>query len=356
MPLTPRQTQTALWSAVAVLFVLALVKLGPVLTPFIMGGIMAYVLEPGVRAMSKKGIPRFLAVMVMVSITLLSALAILLILVPIIQQEFVQIRERLPGLLAAITEQFLPWLKERFGIELSLDTSALRTWFTENVKDFGDDVAATVFAYAKTGWGATLQVLSLIFLVPVVSVFLLMDWDRMMQSIRDLIPVRWRTQTITLAEEVDGVLGQYLRGQLKVMIALAVFYSIGLAIAGFNLWLPIGVLSGVMVALPYLGPAISVGFALVDGMLQMGPLYGLISVAIVYGLGQVLESLFLTPRLVGESIGLHPVAVIFALLAFGSLFGFVGVLVALPLAAILAVALGRVRSAYRASEFYHRDA
>lgn len=355
MPLTPRQTQTALWTAVAVVFVLALVKLGPVLTPFILGGIMAYALEPGVRAMTRRHIPRVVSVLLMVTITLLAALAVLLILVPIIQQEFTIIRERFPALVSAVTGEFLPWIKERFGFELKLDTSAIRDWFRDNIKDFGDDVAATVFSYAKSGWGATLQILSLIFLVPVVAVFLLMDWDRMAESVRELVPTRWREQTFSLAEEVDGVFGQYLRGQLKVMLALAAFYSIGLLIAGFELWLPIGVLSGLLIAVPYLGPAIGVGFALIDGMLHMGPLQGLISVAIVYGLGQVLESFFLTPRLVGESIGLHPVAVIFSLLAFGSLFGFVGVVVALPLAAIIAVAMGRVKSAYRDSEFYHRE-
>ncbi|MGB7180555.1 MAG: AI-2E family transporter [Burkholderiaceae bacterium] len=355
MPLTPRQTQTALWTAVALVLALALLKLGPVLTPFIMGGIMAYALEPGVRGMTKRHIPRLLAVLIMVSITLLAALAVLLILIPIIQQEFTLIRERFPGLVAAITDNFLPWLKERFGVEISLNTDALRDWFRNNVKDFGNDVAAAVFSYAKSGWGATLQILSLIFLVPVVAVFLLMDWDHMVEALRELVPTRWREQSFALAEEVDGVFGQYLRGQLKVMMALAVFYSVGLWIAGFELWLPIGVLSGLLIAVPYLGPAISLGFALIDGMLQMGPLQGLIAVGIVYGLGQVLESFFLTPRLVGESIGLHPVAVIFSLLAFGSLFGFVGVVVALPLAAIVAVALRRVKSAYRESEFYHRD-
>lgn len=355
MPLTPRQTQTALWTAVAVVFVVALVKLGTVLTPFILGGIMAYALEPGVRAMANRHIPRLLAVLTMVGITLLAAMAILLILVPIIQQEFTLIREKFPGLISAITDNFLPWIKERFGYEIRFDSTVIRDWFRDNVKDFGDDVAATVFAYAKSGWGATLQILSLVFLVPVVAVFLLMDWDRLVESIRDLVPMRWREQTFVLAQEVDGVFGQYLRGQLKVMLSLAIFYSAGLWIAGFELWLPIGVLSGLLIAVPYLGPAISVGFAAIDGMLQMGPLQGLVSVAIVYGLGQFLESFFLTPRLVGESIGLHPVAVIFSLLAFGSLFGFVGVVVALPAAAIIAVALGRVKTAYRDSEFFHRD-
>ena len=138
------------------------------------------------------------------------------------------------------------------------------------------------------------------------------------------------------------------------MLALAVFYALALLVAGFDLWLPIGVLTGLLVAVPYLGFALGLIFALVTGMLQLGPVAGLVSVAVIYGAGQVLESLVLTPRLVGERIGLHPLAVILALLAFGTLFGFVGVLLALPLSAVLAVGLRRLRAAYLASEFYLR--
>ncbi len=354
MPLTPRQTQTALWTGIAVVLTVALLTLGPVLTPFVTAAILAYAFEPGVRWLAGHKVPRSLAVILTLSTAVLGVLLIVLILIPIVQQEIALIRERLPALISTITERLLPWIQQRFGFEVKLDISSVRTWLTDNFSDLGDDIAAKVLAYAKTGWGAALEILSLVLLVPIVSFFLLMDWDHLLVQLKALIPPRWMDQSQDLLSEVDKLLGQYLRGQLQVMLAMAVFYSAGLAIAGFDLWLPIGVLSGLLMAIPYLGFALGMTFALIDGMLQLGPLAGLISVGVVYGLGQVVESYFLTPRLVGERIGLHPVAVIFALLAFGAVFGFVGVLLALPLAAILAVALRRVRNAYQDSEFFNR--
>jgi len=175
-------------------------------------------------------------------------------------------------------------------------------------------------------------------------------------ELRELVPMRWKAYTADLVSEVDTLLGQYLRGQIKVLMIMAAYYSIALAIAGYHLWAPIGILSGLLMIVPYVGFAVSLVFALIDGMLVMGPLYAMLTVALIYGVAQALESFVITPRLVGESIGLHPLAVIFALLAFGALFGFVGVLLALPLAAILAVALRRIRRVYRDSEFFHREA
>jgi len=354
MPLTPRQTQTLLWSGTAVLLAIALLTLGPVLTPFVTAAILAYVLEPGVRWLVRFKVPRSLAVLMSLSTTVLVLAGVLLILIPIVQQEIAMIRERLPALISTITEQLLPWAKERLGMEIQIDVVTIRNWLATNFRDLGDDVAAKVFAYARTGWGAAIQIISLVFLVPVVAFFLLMDWDHLLDQLKVLIPPRWMDQSQDLLLEVDTLLGQYLRGQVQVMIAMAVFFSIGLLIAGFELWLPIGVLSGLLMAIPYLGFALGALFALIDGMLLLGPLYGAVAVGVVYGLGQVFESYFLTPRLVGEKIGLHPVAVIFALLAFGSVFGFVGVLLALPLAAIIAVALRRLRNAYHDSEFFQR--
>lgn len=356
MPLTPRQTQTLIWTVVATALVLVLLMLGPVLTPFIMAAILAYVLEPGVRAMARLRLPRALGALVMVVSAFVGAASLLLVVLPIVQQEIDLIRERLPALVATITQELLPWLRETTGVEFTLDANTVRAWVAGNFADFGGDVAAKIVAYARSGWGAALEILSLLLLVPVVAFFLLVDWDHMLDELRSLIPPRWKDDALDLVREVDGLLGQYLRGQIRVLLIMAAYYSAALWIAGYELWAPIGILSGLLMAIPYAGFAVSLVFALVDGMLQLGPLRALISVAIIYGFAQALESFVLTPRLVGESIGLHPVAVIFALLAFGWLFGFVGVLLALPLAAIFAVALRRIRRAYRDSEFFHRTA
>ena len=174
---------------------------------------------------------------------------------------------------------------------------------------------------------------------------------------RALVPPPWRPAVGRFLAEADAVLGQYLRGQLLVMGALAVFYAVALALVGLKLAVPIGVFTGLAVFVPYLGFGLGLVLALLAALLQFQSLLGVLLVAAVYGAGQVIESFFLTPRLVGERIGLHPIGVIFALMAFGHLFGFVGVLIALPASAVLLVAVRRVQGLYVSSPLYRpRDA
>ncbi len=170
-----------------------------------------------------------------------------------------------------------------------------------------------------------------------------------------MVPRRWAAQSMNIAHEVDGLLAQYLRGQLTVMLALAFYYSVALALAGFDVALPVGILTGLLVFIPYLGFGLGLVLALIAAVLQFEGIYGLVAVAIIYGVGQVVESFFLTPRLVGERIGLHPLAVIFALMAFGQLFGFVGILLALPASAIVSVAVRHMRTQYISSSFYNQS-
>jgi predicted PurR-regulated permease PerM len=352
MSLTAPQRQTLVWAAVAGLLLWILAAIGPVLAPFAAAAILAYVLEPAVRWLAGHRVPRTLAVILAMTLALAAACSVLLIVVPLVQSEVGQIRERIPALVGLFTEQWLPWLRERLGVDLRLDAASLRTRLAEQLSASGGDLASALLAYVRSGWAAAIQVLGLLFLVPVVAFYLLVDWPRIGPLLRELVPPRWQTGSFDLLGEIDTLLGQYLRGQLLVMAALAVWYSAGLLVAGFELWLPLGVLTGLLVAVPYLGFAVGLSFALLSGLLQFGPMQGLISVAVIYGVGQLLEGFVLTPRLVGERIGLHPAAVILALLAFGALFGFVGVLLALPLAAVAAVALRRLRTAYLGSDFY----
>lgn len=352
MNLTPAQRQALLWAAVAALLVWALAALGPVLTPFVAAAVLSYALEPGVRWLAAHRVPRVLAVLAVMLVALVAIVAILLILLPIVQNEIAQVRVRFPMLVDVITQQLLPWINRTFRLELRLDAEAIRGWLARHLADSGQDFAAMLFDYVRSGWSAAIQVVGLVFLVPVVMFFLLLDWPAFTGRASELVPPRWRDSAFDLLDEIDALLGQYLRGQLMVMIALAAYYSIGLLLAGYDLWLPIGVLTGLLVVVPYLGFALGAVFALVSGMLQLGALYGLVATLVVYGIGQWVESFVLTPRLVGERIGLHPVAVILALLAFGALFGFVGVLVALPLSAVVAVGLKRLRRAWLGSAFY----
>jgi len=189
-------------------------------------------------------------------------------------------------------------------------------------------------------------------LVPVVLFYLLSDWPQLLQRAWDIVPPRLRGPMASFLGECDVMLGQYLRGQVLVMLALAVFYSVGLAIAGFDLALPVGIFTGLAVFIPYVGFGIGLALALLAGALQFANLYGVLAVAAVYGLGQLIESFALTPRLVGERIGLSPLMVIFALLAFGHLFGFVGVLIALPVSAVGVVAARRLRATYLDSRLF----
>jgi predicted PurR-regulated permease PerM len=354
MPLSSRQRQTLAWTAVGALLIGLLAVLGPVLTPFVAAGILAYVLQPGVAWLAARRMPRMLAATTVLLLAVLALVAIVLVLVPIVQVEVAQVRQRLPGLAQTITERLLPWLRETTGVEIAIDGAAIRAWLARQLASAGEDWAAALLGYARSGWSAAIEVLGLVFLVPVLAFYLLLDWPGLVARAATLIPPRWRPAGGALLGEIDALLGQYLRGQLLVMLSLALYYALALLVAGFSLWLPIGVLAGLLVAIPYLGFVVGFAFALLTGMLELGPIAGLTAAGIVFGLGQVLESFILTPRLVGERIGLHPLAVILALMAFGALFGFVGVLLALPLAAVAAVGLRRLHTAYLASDFYQR--
>jgi len=210
----------------------------------------------------------------------------------------------------------------------------------------------TLLSSARIGGSVLLAVVGLAVLVPVVLFYLLIDWPQVVERCQSLIPPRSRAAVVGFLDECDAVLGQYLRGQLLVMLTLAAFYSIGLALFGFDLALPVGVFTGLAIFIPYVGFGFGLLLALLAGILQFASWYGVIAVAVVFGVGQLIESLWLTPRLVGERIGMDPLMVIFALLAFGHLFGFVGVLIALPVSALLVVAVRRLRTLYLDSPLY----
>ena len=209
-----------------------------------------------------------------------------------------------------------------------------------------------MLASLKLGGSVALAVIGNAVLVPVALFYLLMDWDHFVARAQAFIPVRLRSSTASFTGEADSVLGQYLRGQLLVMLAMAVFYSTGMALFGLDLALPIGIFTGLAMFVPYLGFGVGLLLALLAGFLQFASVKALVMVVAVFGVGQVIEGFVLTPRLVGRRIGLHPLAVIFALLAFGQLFGLVGVLVALPASAVLLVALRRVKAQYVASRLF----
>jgi predicted PurR-regulated permease PerM len=352
--MTPNQQQFVAWSAITAVAGLVLWVLSPVLMPFVVAAVLAYVLSPlvkGLLRLSAGALPVLLAVGVVELLFLIVALAILLLVVPILAKELPLMREQLPDLLFKAQAVLAPWLKE-LGIELALDAASLKAFIIKYFNTSVEDSLDGWLTSLRIGGSVALAVVGNVVLIPVALFYLLADWDRFVAHVVGLVPQRMRPGFDGFVAEVDEVLGQYLRGQLTVMVILACFYSAGLALFGLDLALPIGVFSGLAVVIPYLGFGVGLVLALLAGLLQFAAWKAAVMVAVVFGLGQLLEGFVLTPRLVGERIGLHPLAVIFALLAFGQVFGFVGVLVALPASAILLVCLRRARQRYLASHLF----
>ncbi len=351
MSFTPSQRRMFTWLGLSLAVVMVFWLLAPVLTPFLVGAVLAYALHPSVEALVKRRVPRIVAVAIVEALAIVAVLALLLLIVPILSKELPLLKQQIPLLAERLNTQLAPWLAQ-FGIHVALDVASIKAFVLKYLDANLEDWMATALSSARIGGSFLLAVVGNAVLMPVVLFYLLADWPQLVQRVQELIPPAARGQVNHFLDECDQVLGQYLRGQLLVMLALSVYYGIALAIAGFDLALPVGVFTGLAIFIPYLGFGLGLLLALLAGVLQFASWYGVVAVAVVYGIGQLGESLFLTPRLVGERIGLNPLAVIFALLAFGHLFGFVGVLIALPVSAVLLVALRRGRNLYLGSRLY----
>ncbi len=351
MTLSPTQRQSITWLGLLLMAALLLWLLAPVLTPFVIAAVLAYMLHPLVERLAARRVPRLLAVLVVEVLALLAALAVLLLLVPVLVKELPALKAQIPPLLDRLDQWVSPWLAQ-YDIHVNLDLASLKAWLSQLLDTKGEDWFAAAMRSARFGGSVLLSLIGIAVLVPVVLFYLLLDWSGQMAQLRSLVPPRLRGKVTGFLDECDEMLGQYLRGQIVVMLVLAVYYSVGLSIARFELALPLGVFTGLAVAVPYVGFGLGLAMAVLAALLQFGSVTGLLWVAGVYGLGQLLESFVLTPRLVGERIGLGPLAVIFALMAFGQLFGFIGVLVALPCSAVTVVAWRRARAAYLGSALY----
>lgn len=358
MQLTPTQKSFVAWSLLVVVVASLLWRLSPVLTPFVVASVLAYALTPVVDWLDDLGrgrIPRLLAVVVIELAFLLAAIGLLLLMVPILAKELPLMREQLPLVMDSLNTALAPWFKQ-WGIHVSLDGGSIKAFAMKYLNANFEDVFGSLMTSLKIGGSVAFAVVGNAILIPVALFYLLMDWGRFVAQLRELIPVRMRPVADGFMDEADAVLGQYLRGQLLVMVILAGFYSAGLALFGLELALPIGIFTGLAVFVPYVGFGIGLVLATFAGMLEfsgtVGMGHALLMVVVVFGAGQLVEGFFLTPRLVGERIGLHPLAVIFALLAFGQIFGFVGVLIALPVSAVLLVAIRRIKIRYMSSPLY----
>jgi predicted PurR-regulated permease PerM len=336
---------------VAVCIGILLWLLRAVLTPFLLGAILAYILQPGVALLVRHRVPRGVAALVMMLVFAVVASLLVLLVLAVVQKEAPEIKRQVPLLVSHLHDWVQPKLA-LLGLGNAFDFSSMRDLVSNQFESSAQTVALYAWNSLRTSGNVMITVISNVVLVPLVLFYLLYDWNTMIARLAGFVPRRWLPKMLELAVEMDGTLSQYLRGQLLVMGVLAAFYGIALSIAGFEIGLPIGIFTGLAVFIPYVGFATGLALALVAAALQFGNWYGFGAVAVVYGIGQIVEGFFLTPRLVGERIGLHPLAVIFALLAFGQLFGFFGVLLALPVSAILSTALREVRRGYLASALY----
>lgn len=326
--------------------------LSPVLAPFVLAALLAYLGDPLVDALERRKLSRTAAVAVVFTIMVLAVTLVLILLVPMLERQVARFIEQLPRYVAWFRVDATPWLEARLGIELeSFDTDRIVAMLQEHWREAGGVAATVVAAVSKSGF-AVLGWLANILMVPVVTFYLLRDWDVLVQRVRELLPRPLEPTVSQLARESDGVLGAFLRGQLLVMIGLGLAYTLGLWAAGIDLALLIGMAAGLLSFVPYLGTAIGVVAGVTAALVQHHDVAHVLIVLGVFVVGQLLEGFVLTPWLVGDKIGLHPVAVIFAVLAGGQLFGFLGILLALPVASVVMVLLRHAHARYVASTLY----
>ncbi|HNQ05342.1 MAG TPA: AI-2E family transporter [Thiobacillaceae bacterium] len=318
-----------------------LYALAPILSPFLLAAAMAYLCDPLVDRLERRRLSRTLGtVLVLAGLALVFA-ALVLILTPLFQAQARLLMQQIPGLVEWAGDTLLPWLAATFGIDLARDQAEILAWLRGHLPEL---TRLTPYLPRLAGGGlALLGFFVNLLLVPVVLFYLLRDWDTSLAHLATWLPDRHRHQVVGFVREIDGVLSQFVRGQVLVILVMALFYSLGLWLAGLNYALAVGLVAGILVFVPYLGVVVGVLLGTLAAWVQFGDIGGLLPVWGVFAVGQLLEGMLITPWLVGEKVGLHPVAVIFALMAFGQLLGFVGVLIAIPAAAVSLVALRHLK-------------
>ncbi len=341
------------WLSFAAVAALLAYLLSPILTPFVAAGIVAYICNPLVLRLTAIKLPRTIAVvLVMVGLLLIFAL-LLLIVLPLLEREISQFVTRMPDWIETAHTHLLPLLQKWFGADLQWDSAALKNVFLSHWQSAGG-VLEKLLPWLGSSGGAIAGMLVDLLLFPVAMFYLLRDWNDSLARVDELIPRHLHDRAREIIVEVDRVMAEFLRGQISVMLLMSVYYVLVLWLAGLEFALPIGILAGMLVFVPYLGMITGLVLATLAALMQFSEFSSVVLVWAVFAAGQLIEGMVVTPRLVGERIGLHPLAVIFALLAFGQLFGFFGLLLALPLSAIFLVALRYGKAWYLSSSMYRK--
>jgi predicted PurR-regulated permease PerM len=345
------------WQLLAITAVLAYLiwLLAPVLMPFAIAGMLAYLGDPLADRLERLGMRRSWAASVVFLVLLLAFVGVLLLLVPLISRQVENLIQNLPSYGLWAEKVAWPWVQSRLHLDPNMfDSDRLLAALKSHFESIGGVATAVIGKVSRSGLSIVLWLTNLV-LIPVVAFYLLRDWDRLVATIDRMLPRSIQPTVAHLARESDKVLGAFVRGQLLVMLALGIFYGGGLSLVGLSVGLLIGIVAGLLSFVPYLGFIIGFGAALIAVLVQYGDWSHLLMVCGVFVVGQLLEGYVLVPKLVGDKIGLHPVAVIFAVLAGGYLAGFLGVLLALPAASVIMVLLRYLLERYRLSELYNEE-
>ena len=345
---------TLRWQLLVLALVIAAViwLLAPVLTPFVAAAMFAYLFDPLATWLQRRGLGRSLAVtIVFVALTLL-LIIVLLLLIPYLERQIAAFFKQLPAWINWFRDVAVPWLNSKFNTDMELpDTQQLASIVQEHWQAAGGAAATVVSQVSKSGI-AVIGWITRVVVVPVAFFYLLRDWHLMIARIHELLPRSIEPTVVRLARESDATLSGFVRGQLSVMIVLGTLYAIALWAVGLDVGPLIGIIAGLISFVPYLGSVTGVLMGVIAALVQYHDGLHVILVLAVFVTGNLLEGYVLVPRLVGEKIGLHPLAVIFAVLAGGELFGFLGVLLALPVASVVMVLLRYAHERYRDSGLY----
>lgn len=333
------------------ILVFLLYALGNILTPFLVSAVLAYILDPLVNKLQRKKMKRGLASMLVMVLALGILMALMLIIVPMLFNQFNNLLTRLPQIIHFMQTTLLPWISKMAGHYVRIDEKTIVVW----LQTHADQMTLTLQKWAPTlmqQGGNFVMGVSNLLLLPFLLYYFLLDWKRWSAGIRKMMPRRYLEAYDRITSNMDRVLGEFLRGQLMVMLIMGLVYGTGLMLTGLDSGFAIGMIAGILVFVPYLGAFTGLLLATLAALLQFGSWHGLIMVWGVFAVGQFLESFFVTPKIVGDRIGLSPFWVIFSLMAFGQIMGFVGMLIGLPLAAVTLVLIREGVEAYFSSRFY----
>ncbi|GAB3128168.1 AI-2E family transporter [Novispirillum itersonii] len=351
-PLPSIERHALFWASVIIGTLIGVYLLRSVLLPFVAGAAVAYFLDPVADVLERRGLSRTLATATITALFLLLVAGVLLVLAPAIESQVVGFLHRVPDYLHAIEDRIAPLWAQAAKILPKAQIQSL----TDSAKGMigqGASWFLGLIGKVLTSGLALVNLLSLLVIAPVVSFYLLRDWDRIVSQIDSLLPRRHAGTIRTLAAEADSVLAGFVRGQATVCLALGTFYAVGLTLVGLDLGLVVGLSAGLISFIPYVGTVLGFVVSMGLALAQFSDTLPIVLVGAVFVSGQFLEGNFLSPWLVGERVGLHPVWMIFALLSGGTLFGFVGILLAVPVAAVIGVLVRHFLKRYRDSAYYH---